>query len=434
MNLKEVKDNLPEHIPFESLGIVETWVKEGNFPRKTFKNSLQNAIILLDSHPHFSDKIKYNEWDLQVYYEDEPVEDYQVIEIIVFIAGQYRVDFSKNTIIDALKYVSKSYGYNPFIKHLNSIPIVREDLTILDTWLVDYFGVKDLPIFRTFGRKWAIGNIARSVFSTLKNPIQHDLCLLIQGEQGAGKSTALRKLAMKTEWFSDIPLDMSNFRESAIKIQGIFIYEMKELAKRAGIEAEKAFIDTRVDKFRPMYGKTDVRVVRKCNLAATTNYRSNIFKDSSGSRRWLGVVATNIRTRELGKIADKLWAAALYLLQRETIVHEGKTYNAFQAIEDQIPGYEKFIWWLTANEEKARKTEAQLFTSEHPLSSKVKEYCIKNPIDITPAKIINYLDLPMNQRNKKMSSTIAFILNDLGYHKTRVWESDGTRPTKWVKK
>lgn len=434
MNLKEVKDNLPEHIPFESLGIVETFLKEGNFLRKTFKNSLQNAIILLDTHPYFTDKIKYNEWDLLVYYEDEPVEDYQVIEIIVFIAGEYRVDFSKNTIIDALKYVSRSYGYNPFITHLNSIPIVREDLTILDTWLVDYFGVKDLPIFRTFGRKWAIGNIARSVFSTLKNPIQHDLCLLIQGEQGAGKSTALRKLAMKTEWFSDIPLDMSNFRESAIKIQGIFIYEMKELAKRAGIEAEKAFIDTRVDKYRPMYGKTDVRVVRKCNLAATTNYRSNIFKDSSGSRRWLGVVATNIKTRELGKVADKLWAAALYLLQRETITHEGKTYNAFQAIEDQIPGYEKFIWWLTPKEEKARKKEASLFTSEHPLSSKVKEYCVKNPTDITPAKILGYLDLPMNQRNKKMSSTIAFILNDLGYHKTRVWENDGTRPTKWVKK
>ena len=422
--LKIERDNLEENpvIPFEMFGIRPTYEKIGYEQVKVFKNSIQNAILLLTKHPNWEGKIKLNEWANVVYINGEQIEDYTVLDIIYQIAGLYGVDFSKSTILDATCYVAKQNPYNPFREYIEGIKLTPEQRQnpVLDRWLVDCFGVEDKEIFRVYGRKWAIGNIARSLFSTLQNPIQHDLALLFYGPQGAGKSTALRTLAIKTEWFSDIPIDMTKTREAAIKLQGVFIYELKELAKRAGIEAEKAFIDTRIDKYRPMYGKTDVRHVRRTNIAASTNF-DTIFRDSSGSRRWLAVAVGKINTAELSKIVDQLWAEALeaYL----------------EGIKNKTP----CLWWLTEQEDELRKEEAERFTTVHPWKHKIKTWIQGGHISIegvnypvSPTKIMERLELPSNMQNKKTLNQIGYILNELGWFKRRVWVEDGTRPTRWI--
>tara|TARA_B100000424_G_scaffold269950_1_gene268071 strand:+ start:214 stop:1491 length:1278 start_codon:yes stop_codon:yes gene_type:complete len=417
--LKIEREQLPEPtvVPFELLGIKPIMVRDGYKQVKSFKSTIYNAILLLGKHPNWEGKIKLNTWSNNVHVDGDPIEEFNVLDIIFQISSLYNVDFTKATILDAALYVAKQNPYNPFKDYIESIELTpsQRQNPVLDRWLVDYFGVEDSPIIRVYAKKWAIGCIARSLFSTLKNPIQHDLALLLYGGQGIGKSTGLRALAMKTEWFSDTPLDMSNTREACIKIQGVFLYELKELAKRSGIEAEKAFIDTRVDKFRPMYGRTDIRQPRRCNLAASTN-DPYLFRDSSGSRRWLAVECTNIKTEELKQVVDQLWKEAL---------------EAYLAGEQ---------WWLTNKEDDLRKEESERFNTVHPWKHKIEDMIKGGNIiidgmvnDISPVNIMTVLDIPINMQNKKTLSQIGYILNELGYYKTRVRLEDGTRPTKWIK-
>lgn len=414
----EIEEQNPV-IPFEMLGISPIMVKDGYKQVKSFKNTIYNAILLLTKHPIWDGKIKLNTWSNNITVNQEEFEDYNILEIIFQIAGMYNVDFSKATILDAALYVAKQNPYNPFKDYIESIELTpsQRQTPVLDRWLVDYFGIDDSPIIRIYGRKWAIGNIARSLFSTVCKPVQHDLALLLYGGQGIGKSTALRALAIKTKWFSDTPLDMGNTREACIKIQGVFIYELKELAKRAGINAEKAFIDTRVDKFRPMYGRTDIRQPRRCNIAASTN-DPYLFRDSSGSRRWLAVeCGKQIDIDGLSKIVDQLWK---------------------EALEAYLVGEE---WWLTPEEDELRKAESERFNTVHPWKHKIKNIIEDGRIkldgvyyDISPVKIMSVLDIPINMQTKKTLSQIGYILNELGWFKKRIRLQDGTRPTKWVMK
>ena len=61
------------------------------------------------------------------------------------------------------------------------------------------------------------------------------------GEQGIGKSSAVNALAMKEEWFSDEPLDISS-KDYHYHIQGKLLFEMAEWTNRSkNIQLEKNF-------------------------------------------------------------------------------------------------------------------------------------------------------------------------------------------------
>jgi predicted P-loop ATPase len=59
------------------------------------------------------------------------------------------------------------------------------------SWLIDYCGSTDTPYHRSVGAAWLVQAVAR-----VREPgCQADGCLILEGEQGVGKSTLLRTLA-----------------------------------------------------------------------------------------------------------------------------------------------------------------------------------------------------------------------------------------------
>ena len=97
--LKIERDNLEETpvIPFEMLGIKPIMVKDGYKQVKSFKNTIYNAILLLGKHPNWEGKIKLNTWSNNVYVDGDPIEDFNVLDIIFKISSLYNVDFTKAT-------------------------------------------------------------------------------------------------------------------------------------------------------------------------------------------------------------------------------------------------------------------------------------------------------------------------------------------------
>ena len=100
-----------------------------------------------------------------------------------------------------------------------------------------------------------------------------DLMLVLVGGQGAGKSTFLRFLAVKDEWFTD---DIRKLDDENIyrRIMSHWIVEMSEMVATANarsIEEIKSFLSRSKDTYKVPYDRFPADRPRQCVFAGTTN-------------------------------------------------------------------------------------------------------------------------------------------------------------------
>src|SRR5690606_22503655 len=133
-----------------------------------------------------------------------------------------------------------------------------------------------------------------------------DTMLILEGEQGLKKSTALRVLsdALCEGVFTDEMSD-PNSKDAGLQMQGMLIVEIAELDafRRAEITQIKAWLARQKDRFRRPYGKVVEEFARGCVFAGTVNPIGNTgyLKDPTGARRFWPVKCTDINIEALGE-------------------------------------------------------------------------------------------------------------------------------------
>lgn len=209
---------------------------------------------------------------------------------------------SSSMMAEAANEAAHAAAFHPVRDWLNQL---RHDGTErLDHWLVDLLGVEDTPYARKVGRYFLIGLCAR----VLRPGCKFDYCLVLEGLQGKGKSSALRILG--GEWFSDTELDLTH-KDSMSYIRGKWLHEFSELGSLARAEElrQKSFLSRQVDEFRPTYGRREIRCPRQVGFAGTTNqWQWN--KDPTGGRRFWPVEVTEINLQGLAAVREQLFAEA----------------------------------------------------------------------------------------------------------------------------
>src|SRR4051794_38394847 len=198
----------------------------------------------------------------------------------------------------------------------------------LDTWAEVYLGAKVEP-----GRKEYLRQVSRNM---LKQPVARAYepgCKaghlpVLRGGQGIGKSTAIRTLAVREEWFADEIADLGS-KDAAQDLAGKWIIEVPELAAIRGREVErvKAFTSRSTDHYRPSYGRRSQDHPRQCVFFGTTNADAYL-QDETGNRRFWPVTVTRIDLAALRRDVDQIWAEAVV---------------AYRAREE---------WWLNAEAER----------------------------------------------------------------------------------
>ncbi len=156
---------------------------------------------------------------------------------------------------------------------------------------------------------WLISAVAR----TFEPGCKADAMIILEGEQGNGKTSFLQQLC-GLEFYARLPhkLDAHNPRVVGA-LQGAVIMEVAELAalKRSEAEGAKEFIDQMVDNWLPNYAKVRRRNdARTCVFAGTTNH-SNYLKDLTGNRRFWPIVTGAIDLPALRAERAQLWAEAV---------------------------------------------------------------------------------------------------------------------------
>ena len=377
--------------------------------------SRYNVVLLLLKHPYF-EHLGYNEFNRTITFNSDPLTDVSLSKIACWMEALYDIRPSTSLLLECVNQVGENKSYNPLAEYFKNKKWDKKKKR-LETLLIDYFGAPDTKLVRAYSKKFFIGAIKRALHSTVQNPVKHDVVLVLFGRQGLKKSTAIETLAIKNEWFGDIPLDISN-KDTVLMLNGRLLYEMKELAKRSkDRELEKAFLDTKIDSLRLPYGKLRMDIPRKTSFIATTN-RLDILNDATGSRRWWPVMCgyywkyddegnvidmvewekgKTIDIDALKKDVEQLWLEAL---------HYTKDKNE--------------IWWLDNDEELARNNDKDAFVSRHPWYGIVETITMSIGAHFKTEDIINKMSLETRQKDHKTRIVVESIITEMGYTKKKV--------------
>lgn len=218
-----------------------------------------------------------------------------------------------------LMYLEKNYGLKNAEKIMNALSIVANKRKInpvkdmLEQVHKDYvasgspkgkikellphcLGSNDTEYTYEVMKVFMLGAISRAYHPGCK----FDYTPIIVGEQGCGKSTFLRYLAMNDAWFTDNFNTLETDR-AAEKLRGMWMLEMAELlaAKRTkDVEGIKSFLTSTEDSFRPPYQRRTEQRKRMCVFAGTTN-NERFLTDRTGNRRFLPIATNKAKAKIL---------------------------------------------------------------------------------------------------------------------------------------
>jgi hypothetical protein len=184
----------------------------------------------------------------------------------------------------------------------------------LDTWLPTYLGAEDTELHRAWGRCHLLAAVKR----VLEPGAKHDAILVLEGDQGIGKSRAIAVLAGK--FFTDALKVGLDSKEIIELTDGCWLVEYPELEGITGREMSsvKAQLSRCSDRARLAYGRSTTERFRQWVAFGTVNERSYL-RDHTGNRRFWTVEVTKIDLAALARDRDQIWAEAYYrLAQGET--------------------------------------------------------------------------------------------------------------------
>jgi predicted P-loop ATPase len=190
-----------------------------------------------------------------------------------------------------------------------------------------------------------------------------------------------------------------------VGLAGVWIAEMAELASlnRTDFAMAKAFLSREVDKFRPPYGRCDIKRPRQTAFFATTNV-AEPFKDETGNRRFWPIDSAWCDPDGLAAARDQLWAEAVHF------------YDSGER------------WWLGPEVETIAQGEQGRRMAVHPLVPAVLE-TIGGRTVVEIADILNAWDSRKGEWGR-LAPEVAKALRSLGWTSARRLEG-GSRAVRW---
>ena len=303
---------------------------------------IHNLDCIFREDPRISGKLRFNVFSHTAEYNGEPLTDYVVDKMRLWVSKTYYGMDLRSDTGRVMHLVCKDNSYHPVREWMENLPDWDGRRRVDHLWTT-YFGAKDSILHRAFARCFMVGMVARQYVPGAKL----DTMPVLIGPTGIGKSKGLRLLAIKDKWFNDSTFDLSS-KDAYLAIQGMLIYELAEVEhifNRAGHSRCKAFMSSRIDRFRAPYHAHMESVPRVGVFAASTNSENlGFLADPTSSRRYHPLKVFWVDLRLLEEDLEQLWAEAkaLYL--------DPKTRQ----------------WWLPPRLERQREKLASQYAQQDP--------------------------------------------------------------------
>jgi len=319
-----------------------------------------------------------------------------------YLFQKYGYNAERQTIRHAVDFVARQYKYHPIRSWLRSL--VWDGIPRLDDWLIAYCGAPDTPYVRAVGPKVLIGAVARIMDPGCKM----DYTLILEGDQGVGKSTVCQILGVRPEWFASMRPDIDKDARQVLSTKWIVEYaEIDALGQREASQV-KAYMTTSVDTYRAPYDTQPRDYPRQSIFIGTVNPTASMgyLNDPTGSRRFWPVRVTDIDRIGLKRDIDRLYAEAF------------ARYNAGE------------LAFVTEGVKELFELESELRQDVDPYVGLIKAYWIANP-DIGLVSIqniaVNVCNIRLENYDKRANKRVKNALGYLGWRITGQYK-DNARP------
>jgi predicted P-loop ATPase len=312
--------------------------------------NLANAYLGIGEDERLKNALKYDEM-ARVIVIDKPIfgqepdkfprkltdNDTSIIQKYLQLCGLTRL--SKDTAQQAIEMRARENNCHPVKTYLETIQWDGEGR--LGGWLQAYLGVAHSPYTSQIGTMFLIAMVAR----ILQPGCKADYMLILEGPQGAMKSTACRTLA--GGWFSDNLPDLSRSDpvRLSMHLRGKWLIEIAEMSSFSAAESHtlKEFITQTEERYTPKFARNEVHEPRQCLFIGTTN-QSVYLKDETGGRRFWPVICGEIDIPALERDRDQLLAEAVHLFKTGSRWWPERSFEAEHIKPEQDKRYEADIW------------------------------------------------------------------------------------------
>ena len=348
----------------------------------TFNEFAQTKIV---ARPLPGDKTRKDRWS------PRPIKDSDITQVVAYFNRTAFPEAAKGIVFDGIDAVSELNAFHPIREYLAGLP-AWDSVPRIANWLFDYCGCNNddpevVAYISEIGRCWLISAIAR----VMRPGCKADGVLILEGKQGARKSTALRVLA-SDDWFGDSLPSMSG-KDASDYLRGKWIIEMAELSNinKSEVEIVKAFISREEERFRPAYGRNEIRYARQCVFAGTTN-KGDYLRDETGNRRfWPVKVGDECDTDGLVRDRDQIWA------------------EAFAAYQTGAP------WWLTGKAAETAANEQGARVSQDAWEGDIMQY-LAGKTEASAADIAKTaLNIEVGRTDRMTVNRIVAVLTQNGF-------------------
>jgi predicted P-loop ATPase len=294
------------------------WVDKLERSRAGYKNTAYNLYLILKNlkatDPAAQCLFAYDEFNQANIYTYAPpwgsnrdigqeLVDLDDIKIQTWLSKEWGIEVAENRIAGSTLQLGKENAFHPVQRYLKSLKWDGKER--IDSMFTRYCGAEgDATYLADVGRKF----MAAAVSRVMHPGIKYDYMVVLEGDQGIGKSTFVNILG--SPWYSDTLGDISN-KDVVDNMRGKWIIELGELASmnRADTRELKAFISRQQDVARKAYGRRSQNYPRQCVFVGSTN-DDEYLKDETGGRRFWPVKTFKYDFNTLKKDRDQLWAEA----------------------------------------------------------------------------------------------------------------------------
>ena len=267
-------------------------------------------------------------------------------------------------------------------------------------------------------KHWLVGAVER-----IRNPgCKMELCMILHGEQGVGKTTTLQILG--GQFFAEDVTFSRDLNMTLTRI-GHHILELSEMTnKNMNANLIKTAISNQYERYRGLYENHMSEIPRRCVFAGTSN-EQYFLNDPTGNRRFAIIEVTNHALKnsdELRRKRDDIFCAILAAILKDKLIpvipekyleiqkeiNERFSADINEIYEEKITDYLEIYFLQTEGKQ-----------TENPLTMlSIYQFALGgNPLNIT----------------RKHKDEISCVMKQLGFKYVRI-HHQGKRIRVWKKK
>lgn len=354
----ECTESMPPLYDFEDLP--DGWlhhllwgeVKKSDPTQYAPRACMPNAITILRNDPRWRGVIAYDEFGEEVVTLSDPPwhaydsggselgpwTDEDTTRICSWFLRAYGMAFAPERLDAAVQLVAKSSSTHPVREWLATL--TWDGKQRIDSWLTTYLHVVESPYTRAVGAAFLVALVARA----MRPGCKADAMIVLEGNQGVRKSTALRTL-VGDAWYLEIVGGIDP-KETPQQFRRKWLVEIGELSamRRTDLETFKGFVSRTADNYRPPYAKRARDFRRQCLMAGSTNAYTYLHDETGGRRFWPVRVTKEVSIDALARDRAMLLAEALVRLEAGAIWHLTDPALLAAAKAEQDSRYQEDPW------------------------------------------------------------------------------------------